>query len=448
MSNLPQGGVAHRAEAFGGILLHIATERMLIVSAPQYAVARALLDGPEGADPAPPLAAGFGLSEVQARRLVEDTRALLGDPGRFTSTPVLLRNFTDHISAPINVVWEITGNCNLRCSHCFVPAEDHVPTQIGPSDLLRVAEALVRSNVLVVRISGGEPMRHPALEEILETLKSTPRHIKLLTNGTVVNDRAVALVARHVDSLSVSLDGASPAAHDRIRGVPGAFERTIAGLRRLRSETSARINVTTSVFRDNLDEIAPIIDLCLAIGIHSWKYTLALPIGRAATDRSLLPLERDVAQLARVLEPYRGNPVVAPAIELLDAYIWSEPQPTWCGGAFDEVAIDPAGHLYPCAYTAGLRSYNAGNVLKSDLGELYQGEMFRTFRGDGLTDLSPDCKAVRLAYRGTIEPAEPVYRPEALRALLDGNAPVALPEDSHGAGGALTEQTSTERGQP
>jgi radical SAM protein with 4Fe4S-binding SPASM domain len=427
MPEIHPHAIAHRAESFGGILLHIPTERMLLVSRPQYQAARALIDGADDARSVADLSSEFDLSETVARNLLDSTRCSIADPASYTATPLLLRNFTERLSAPINVVWEITGSCNLRCRHCFIPMEDHVPTQLGSPDLLRIAELLVQQNVLVVRISGGEPSRHPALEDLLKVLKSSPRHVKLLTNATFVDDRLVSLIRRYVDSLSVSLDGGRAEAHDAIRGRAGAFDKTVDGLRRLRRETTARINVTTSVFRHSIDEIDPIIELCLDLGVDSWKYTLAQPIGRAKEDRSLLPREEELADLARILEKYRGVPTIEPALELLDEYIHPEPQPTWCGGTFDEVAIDPSGHLFPCAYISGLRHFDAGNVLNGEFNALYQGDVFKAFRREGVADLAPDCKAVRLAYFGSIETSQSVYRPEVVRSLLGTPAQGSTP---------------------
>lgn len=412
------GAFALRAESFGGLLLHVPSERLLMVSPAQHDVLRGLLAGTAPEETAARVAATQDLSPAAAARLVAATVARLERPEAFDTTPEMIRTFTEHLSAPINVVWQFTGACNLKCRHCFIPAEDHTADQAAPPDLLRIARTLVEKNTLIVRLSGGEPARHKALPAILEVLKSTPRHVKLLTNATLVDDRLIAVIARHVDSLSVSLDGATAATHDGIRGQAGAFDRTVDGLRRLRAETGARINVTTSVFPENLPEIGAILDLCAEIGVHSWKHTLAIPIGRAGSDADALAREAEFAALMRAVEPYRGHPMVAGAIHLLDAYIDPEPAPTWCGGAFDEVAIDPSGRLFPCAYVSGLDRYGAGNLLEADFDALYGGSAFRQFRRDGEIDLSPDCKAVRLAYFGTLTPERTVYDPAAIRAML------------------------------
>lgn len=418
MADIASGSFAYRPEVFGGLLLHVPSERLQMMSPAQYATAVGLLNGLPDGHLLESLGAEYGLAAGAVHRLIADTRERLARPETFATSPEMIRTFTERLSGPINVVWEFTGVCNLKCRHCFIPAEDNTSNQASTEDLLEIARILVRKNALIVRLSGGEPSRHKALPDILATLKTTPRHIKLLTNATLVDDRLIALINTYVDSVSISLDGASAATHDGIRGTLGAFDRTIAGLRRIRNETAARINITTSVFEDNLSEIASIIELCLKIGVHSWKHTLAIPIGRAQQDQGTLPSEAEFAGLMRAVEPYRHEPMMAAAIHLLDAYIDPEPAPTWCGGAFDEVAIDPSGQLYPCAYVSGLNRYGAGNLLEADFDALYGGSAFSTFRADGEIDMSPDCKAVRLAYFDTLTPDRTVYDPNVIRSML------------------------------
>ena len=409
---------AHRPEGFGGLLLHIPSERLQMVSQAQYAAAVGLLDGRPDGQIDESLRVEHGLAPATVDRLIAGTRTRLERPEAFEATPEMIRTFTENLTAPINVVWQFTGACNLKCRHCFLPAEEHKAHQASPEGLLQIAEILVRRNILIVRLSGGEPTCHPALPDLLTILKSTPRHIKLLTNATLVDDRLIALIRRHVDSISVSLDGASAATHDRIRGLRGTFDRAIAGLRRIRGETALPVNVTTSICEDNLPEVGAIIDLCLELGIHSWKHTLTIPVGRASRKGDAMLTEAQFADLMRAVEPYRNEPMVASSIHLLDAYVEPEPAPTWCGGAFDEAAISPAGRLYPCAYVSGLGRYDAGSLLEADFDTLYRGEAFRAFRGDGEIEMSPDCKAIRLAYFDSLDPGRTVYDPAAIRAML------------------------------
>ncbi len=69
----------------------------------------------------------------------------------------------------------ITDRCNFRCTYCMDPdvtffARDQL---LSPSELIRVARIGVGLGIEKVRITGGEPTLHPALETIIAGVVST-----------------------------------------------------------------------------------------------------------------------------------------------------------------------------------------------------------------------------------------------------------------------------------
>ena len=161
----------------------------------------------------------------------------------------------------LDELWiQVAGTlCNLSCTHCFVSS--------GPGiDRHRLmSRAEVHSGVLEALplgvkefyFTGGEPFVHPELLEILEdTLAHGP--CTVLTNGTLLTEgrirslRRLSDGARYSLEIRVSLDGASPAEHDRLRG-PGAFARALDGLLRLeRAGLLPIVTITRPVEHDPL----------------------------------------------------------------------------------------------------------------------------------------------------------------------------------------------------
>jgi uncharacterized Fe-S cluster-containing radical SAM superfamily protein len=141
----------------------------------------------------------------------------------------------------LDALWiQVAGTlCNLRCSHCFVssgPGEDRHAFLSRAQVAERVAEALPLG-VREFYFTGGEPFLHPALYEILaDTVVHGP--CTVLTNGTLCTTRVSDALAglsrqsRYALEVRVSLDGATPEAHDRFRGA-GSLARAMAGLRAL-----------------------------------------------------------------------------------------------------------------------------------------------------------------------------------------------------------------------
>lgn len=170
--------------------------------------------------------------------------------------PPLVR--LDHLDA----LWfQVTGTvCNLRCVHCFIScAPDNRSFEF--LSLAEVETWLAESEAWGVReyyFTGGEPFMHPDLAAMLErTLERGPASV--LTNGTLLPERALAPIARaaHASRYSleirVSLDGPSAATNDPIRG-EGTFGRAMAGVRTLLERGFLPIITATQVWEPERDE--------------------------------------------------------------------------------------------------------------------------------------------------------------------------------------------------
>ncbi|WP_419908263.1 radical SAM protein [Candidatus Poriferisodalis sp.] len=128
---------------------------------------------------------------------------------------------------------KVTDRCDLRCSHCFVSA-----TQDGedmPASVLRrVIERLCAAGVANVTITGGEPLLHPELPEMLGDLVAAGLDVTVCTNGVSLDDTLIhrAIELGHI-KFSVSLDGVRASSHGKFRGNPHTFAHTVANARRL-----------------------------------------------------------------------------------------------------------------------------------------------------------------------------------------------------------------------
>jgi radical SAM protein with 4Fe4S-binding SPASM domain len=113
----------------------------------------------------------------------------------------------------------------------------------------------------------------------------TPSGTPLMTPD-VVRRLADAGLAR----LAVSLDGSSPAVHDRFRGVDGSWEWTVRMLRAAR-ELGLSTQVNTTVSRHNLDDLEALIGLMGGLGIALWSVFFLVPTGRARPQDIATPGE-------------------------------------------------------------------------------------------------------------------------------------------------------------
>lgn len=137
------------------------------------------------------------------------------------------------------IQYHINRQCNLRCKHCYQDtyADINIDRQVVDKITSSFGQAMERwSRLLRISITGGEPFLYPEIFDYLSTLASQPwvASIGILTNGTLIdNDRARTLSRLpKLREVQVSLDGASPATHDAIRGT-GSFLGAVAGIEKL-----------------------------------------------------------------------------------------------------------------------------------------------------------------------------------------------------------------------
>lgn len=140
---------------------------------------------------------------------------------------VAMANATDQLDRPLGVLrLSVTARCNLACPYCL-PDGVEPPGLLTLSQRLRVIEAAVALGVSSLRLTGGEPLLHAGLEELIAAVqplrKQGLREIALTSNGALLSAaRARALRAAGLDRITLSLDGTTGAAVARMAGIGGS----------------------------------------------------------------------------------------------------------------------------------------------------------------------------------------------------------------------------------
>jgi len=159
------------------------------------------------------------------------------------------------------VVWNCTRRCNLRCVHCYSRSEDKAyGGELDARDAAAMLEDLARFGVPVTLFSGGEPLVRPDLFTLIERTVALGMRAVISTNGTLITAGvAERLKAFNLSYVGVSLDGLKDV-NDRFRGVPGAFEKALAGIRNCRG-AGIKVGLRFTITRRNAAEVDGIFDL-------------------------------------------------------------------------------------------------------------------------------------------------------------------------------------------
>lgn len=273
----------------------------------------------------------------------------------------------------------LTHACNLRCTYCYGGEKFNrsMPPAMGRKAIDRASASLNNAGRLELRFFGGEPLLEPDLiEELAEyarqqtAAQKTELGMLITTNATVTDEKAWQILTRPDIDIALSVDG-SPDAHDKHRCLAdgsGTSDLVFQTLRRL-LEMRERIRVVCVVSPDTVQQLAESVRFLRDFGVR--EINLALDLSATWDDHAAASLEEAVKQCAQLwlegLPDYHLSWYDDKAARLAD------PNDAFCRCGFGkgDIAVSPAGNLYPCERLIGTDEPSnptrlPGHVLEGD----------------------------------------------------------------------------------
>lgn len=193
---------------------------------------------------------------------------------------------------PRLIAWELTRTCNLDCIHCRASASRGTyEGELSTEEVFRILKEITEVSYPVIILTGGEPLLRKDLLEIAKKAVELGLKPVLATNGTLLTrELAVELKKIGISRVSISLDGASPSAHDEFRKMPGAFEGALRGIQILK-EVGLPFQINTTITAVNAYELPKVHELAKELGAVAHHIFLLVPVGRGKelSKESLLP---------------------------------------------------------------------------------------------------------------------------------------------------------------
>jgi radical SAM protein with 4Fe4S-binding SPASM domain len=291
-------------------------------------------------------------------------------------------------------VWELTLSCNLRCLHCGATAGQPRPDELTTAEVLRVADELAALPAGEVTLMGGELFLRADWLAVAERLREGGVPVVIFTNGTLLTPERIAqLRALEPRTIGTSLDGGCAAIHDEIRGAPGVFGRTLAGIEALQ-RAGLRVGVITTLTRRNLYELPAIARLLMGRDIR-WQIQVAgAGGGRLQRADLLTPLEFYFAALfiarMRATHTWAALPVIgAHDFGYCSTRVSSlrVPGQVWagCSAGRHVLGIASDGGVRGClslpeSFTVGYLRATPPSPAAPSLAEFWEGDTFAAWR--------------------------------------------------------------------
>jgi GTP 3',8-cyclase len=214
-----------------------------------------------------------------------------------------------HRLEPRSVRVSLTDRCDLACLYCRPSRSDgYLEKRLDDDAWKSMLRGLVGAGVRRVRVTGGEPLLHPRVTDLVAFISGLGvEDLALTTNGTRLGRLARPLKEAGLRRLTVSLDSLSPERFWRItRG--GRLDQVLAGVEAARQVGFEELKTNTVVLRgENDDELGAIVGWAWARGIVP-RFIEVMRVGEGAK----LPAEKLVgaaemrARLAHLLSDEMG----------------------------------------------------------------------------------------------------------------------------------------------
>lgn len=207
---------------------------------------------------------------------------------------------------PFVTMLEPLEACNLACSGCGRVREyrDVMDRRLSVDECLAAVRA---SGAPIVSVSGGEPLLHRDIGDIVRALRDDGRFLYLCTNGLLLEETLELFPPSRQLCFVVHLDG-TEAVHDRVAERPGTHRTAMAGIRAA-LRRGHRVCTNTTLFHgsDAGDLHALFADLKVA-GVEGLMVSPGFAYGEVKDRDLFLEREESIAAFRRVLDPARGLP--------------------------------------------------------------------------------------------------------------------------------------------
>jgi len=276
-------------------------------------------------------------------------------------------------------------------------------------DLFRQVKHL---GVSMVTLAGGEPLARLDFFDIVAAAKAHNLRCHVFTNGTMIDDSTIEKILTHrIDKVIFSIDGIG-AIHDSVRGMPGAYNKTIGALSDLvaaQKSNGARkpvIDVHLTLLKENIGSLSGLSDLCQKMGVnfsfqpYSESYEFAVEqscLGDVSIgSERYLPHHESLRFSSEDISKIRDEIARIPK-SIYTTLISSFSDDNFKHGSMpikkcyitrNFMMLDPYGNVFPCT---NLDSYILGCVRHEKLAEIWKGKKYEKLRKKLSKNLFPVC---------------------------------------------------------
>lgn len=309
------------------------------------------------------------------------------------------------------VCLEIIDVCTMKCLHCSSSCGLDLRNILFLPQIKRIIDTLACMNGEILEISGGEPLMHPDLIQIVAYAEKNNLQTTLYTSGIMLGSagRAASININEAEKLRqaglkkivFNLQGATSNTHETITRLEGSFRKVINAIKIMKS-LGFWVGVHFVPMKPNYREFRDFLRLCRELGLDEIGVLRFVPQGRGGENRALLELSREefkefIRDLTELTSTVDKNSIirVGRPIDFRHLFYPSITKPV-CDAGISRCLIAPDGKVVPCPAFKQNERYIAGNVKNSSLVNIWnKSPIWREFRHFDYTQLDEPCRSCK-----------------------------------------------------
>lgn len=291
------------------------------------------------------------------------------------------------------VMLEITDRCNLQCAHCM-NRPDYIGIETSTDKIKTLYDKFVQHDAEKIYLSGGEPLMHHSIREIINLSKSYPTmKFIITTNGLLLSSELMTLIDS-VDNatLQFSIDGVSAESYEALRG-RDTYKTFTEKIRIWDEGTRKQGLARTCLNRYNYKELPLIYKYCLDHRLYpSFIFISSLGNGKKNWDKLELNLSQKIWCINEINKLNNRLKINVPPPEAPATCNFTE------NTGVGSLLIRADGRVVPCQY---FYDDSLGNIYEDDIPDILNSSWIKEYcelaqRRKEILEQSPKCKTCKI----------------------------------------------------
>jgi len=296
-------------------------------------------------------------------------------------------------------IYEITPKCNIDCVYCYniwKKDANYQQKELNFDDIKNLFEKLIKETEIEgITITGGEPLLHENLFEIIDFFKQKNINVGLTTNGILLTDLLIdKLIKSGISYVEISLDSLNLENYKTLTN-DNQLNKVKQSILNFKKH-NITLTVSTIITKINLEDISNIIDLCYGFSVDFLSLNRFISQGK---DKQLIEkLKPTNQQIKYVLDLANSKSLnyklpINISVPIEDCIISHKNYPNLkfgtCGCGSKKWLIDSVGNLRTCELNPNI----LGNLFKQSFQELINLQEVKNFQNKTFKKDCNQCKA-------------------------------------------------------